>query len=45
MDLSKNELKEIKGGGITFTGGLAIGAFFTFIIGLIDGYIRPLACR
>lgn len=43
--ISKTELKNINGGGISFGAGLAIGAGITFLIGLIDGYIRPLACR
>ena len=44
-ELKKEELKEINGGG--FSWGLAslIAAGATFIIGVIDGYVRPLACR
>ena len=45
MKLEDKELKQITGGGISFGTGLLIGAGVTFLIGLIDGYIRPLACR
>lgn len=45
MKLEEKELKQITGGGISFETGLLIGAGVTFLIGLIDGYIRPLACR
>lgn len=43
--LNNDELKKINGGGISFGSILGIGAGLTFIIGLIDGYVRPLACR
>lgn len=42
--LTTKQLKEIKGGW-SLASILGIGSFFTFIIGVIDGYIRPLACR
>jgi len=42
-ELTKNELKNINGGGIGV--GLLIGAGVVFIIGVIDGFVRPLACR
>lgn len=45
MELKKEDLKEINGGGISFGAGVLIGAGITFLIGLIDGYIRPLSCR
>lgn len=43
MELNKQELLNINGGGIGF--GLAIGAFFVFIVGVIDGIVRPLKCH
>ena len=43
--INNQELKQIKGGGINFGIGALIGAGITFIIGIIDGYIRPLACN
>ncbi len=43
-ELSFNELREIDGGnGIAI--GLGIVAGITFIIGIIDGYVRPLRCN
>lgn len=43
-ELSSNELNEVNGGGgISF--GLAVFAGITFIIGVIDGYVRPLKCN
>ena len=43
--LEEKELKQINGGGISITGGIIIGGIVTFIIGVLDGYVRPLACR
>ena len=45
MELSKNELIEIKGGAIKYGIYIAIGAAVTFIIGLVDGFLRPLKCN
>ena len=42
--LTQKELKEIKGGW-SLAGFLGIGSLITFLIGVVDGYIRPLACR
>ena len=43
-DLSTRELHEVEGGnGIAI--GLGIFAGITFIIGVIDGYVRPLKCN
>ena len=42
--LSEEELKEIHGG---FSKGVIIGVvscFVSFIIGVFDGYYRPLGC-
>ena len=41
--ISNNEVKQINGGG--FGLGLLIGGLATFLIGVIDGYVRPLKCR
>lgn len=45
MVLTDDELKNINGGGISFGIGLLISAGVVFVVGVIDGYIRPLACR
>lgn len=43
--INEEELKKISGGGISIGTGLLFGGIITFFIGLIDGYVRPLACR
>ncbi len=45
MNLTERELKEIKGGSISLGAGLLIVAGIVFIIGVIDGYVRPLKCN
>ena len=43
-ELNDKELMTINGGfGIWF--GVAIGAGITFLLGAIDGYVRPLRCN
>lgn len=44
-ELTKEELKSIIGGGFNFGLVALIGAGITFLIGLVDGYVRPLACN
>lgn len=41
--LETNDLQKISGGGIGI--GLLIGAGIIFLIGVIDGYMRPLKCN
>ena len=41
--LNNKELKKISGGGLGL--GILIGAGIIFLIGVIDGYIRPLKCN
>lgn len=43
--LKKQELMKVNGGGISVGLGLLIGAGVVFIIGLIDGFVRPLGCN
>ena len=43
--LNNNDLKKINGGGVSATVGILIGAGIVFLIGLIDGYVRPLKCN
>jgi lactobin A/cerein 7B family class IIb bacteriocin len=45
MKIKDEELKQINGGVIKWGLGIAIAAGVTFIIGLVDGYVRPLACN
>lgn len=43
--LDNEELKQINGGGFHIGICVAIISGITFLIGAVDGYIRPLACR
>lgn len=47
MVLESNELMSIVGGASTKKIGIGviIAALGSFIIGLIDGFLRPLACN
>lgn len=41
--LNEKELNDVKAGG--FGTGLLIAAGIVFAIGIVDGYVRPLACN
>lgn len=43
--LTDNELKKVEGGGLKVGAALAIAAGVIFLIGVFDGYTRPLACH
>ena len=45
IKIDNNELKNINGGGLSLGAWLAIASAVTFIIGVIDGYVRPLKCN
>jgi hypothetical protein len=45
IELNREELKEISGGFTTLYKILFAGGIITFIIGLIDGFTRPLKCN
>lgn len=44
IELKKDELKNI-GGGFSLLGGFSLVGLGIFIIGVLDGFTRPLACR
>lgn len=44
-NLTNEELKNVDGGALKLGIGLAIVAGVTFVIGFIDGLIRPLKCN
>lgn len=43
-ELNEKELHEVNGGSKVAV-GLLIAAGITFLIGVIDGYVRPLRCN
>jgi len=43
--LNKEQLNSINGGGISIGVGLVIGGIVSFLLGLIDGYARPIKCN
>jgi len=43
--LTNNEMKKIDGGGFNIGLWFGIGAGVSFLIGLIDGLVRPLKCN
>lgn len=43
--LDNKTLMNINGGALSIGAMIAIGGAITFIIGLLDGFIRPLKCR
>lgn len=44
IELNKKELMNVNG-GFSFALGLLIAGAIVFIIGVIDGYIRPTKCN
>ena len=44
-ELSKNEMKSIKGGGMSATAWAVIAGVISFISGIFDGFTRPYKCR
>ncbi len=44
-ELTKQELLKVSGGGISFGVGCCIVGVVIFLIGVIDGYVRPLKCN
>lgn len=45
VEIKEKELKDVSGGGLTWGAGCVIIGAVVFIIGVIDGYTRPLRCR
>ncbi len=42
--MTKEELEKVEG-GLSFWGGVGIVGVVLFIIGLVDGFTRPLDCH
>lgn len=47
VELEKKQLCQISGGGFSsfFTGCVILASAFSFIIGVFDGFVRPLKCN
>lgn len=45
MNLSKEEMQEVNGGGLSVWGIVGLGALFVFLAGAIDGFARPMGCN
>ncbi len=45
MHMTKEELLTVTGGGVSVGLIAGIGAAITFIIGILDGYLRPQRCN
>ena len=45
MLIDEKELNNIVGGGICWSIVAGIGALITLIVGIADGYVRPLRCN
>lgn len=45
MILNNNSLQEISGGAWKLGIAAGVAGFITFLVGIIDGYFRPLKCR
>ena len=43
--MTMEELYEVKGGAKKWGFGIVIGAVVSFIVGVIDGFMRPLSCN
>ena len=44
-EITKEELQNINGGAIGFATGMFIVGGIIFLIGVIDGFVRPLKCN
>lgn len=43
--MEMKQLEKVYGGGISLGTGLLIAAGIVFIIGVVDGFFRPLRCN
>ncbi len=45
LEIDNKDLKNINGGGLSIWGGVGLVGGIIFLIGLIDGFVRPLKCN
>lgn len=43
--LTNEEMNLVTGGAIKLTIGIFFGSLITLLVGIIDGYLRPLRCN
>ena len=44
-EVSKQELKQITGGGLSLLGGIGIVGGIIFLIGVVEGFVNPEKCN
>lgn len=45
INLEDEELKKVNGGGLSLWSAIGIVTGVIFVIGVIDGFVRPLSCN
>ncbi len=45
MEVSNEELINAVGGVSKIAIGVIVGGFITLLVGIVDGFLRPLNCR
>ncbi len=45
IKMNNEELMKVEGGAISYGVAVGIGAGIIFLIGLVDGFMRPYRCR
>ena len=45
IEINNDELRQVDGGAFNVGIAVAIAAGITFIVGVIDGIVRPLKCN
>ncbi len=45
MRMSEKELKDVNGGSISLTTGILIVSLAAFLIGVLEGFLRPSGCN
>lgn len=45
MEIQENELYNITGGAVKSAIWIIAGGIITIIVGIIDGFLRPLSCN
>ncbi len=43
--LTNKEMNLVTGGAFKLTFGIVLGSIITLLVGIVDGYLRPLKCN